>query len=136
MAALVLLEDTLPDVLGSLLEEAVVWKPELEAPRVRGADDGGAGVGAGAEAAEDVDAEDEVEDELAEAAVPVTDAEVGTPVGGALVVTPPMSEPTPQGIAAPPGWVGFVAGTVAPEGLAIVKRVVHKVFCEAGEVNW
>jgi len=81
----------------------------------------------------------------------VTDAEgVGAPeaAGGAAPLPPPptgagfasaglVRAPVPQGIGSLlPGCNLSVGGVVAPEGSAIVNRVVQVLLVGAGEENW
>jgi hypothetical protein len=58
-------------------------------------------------------------------------------LGGGVACEGSTNAPTPHGIAAPVlGCVAFAGGVVLPEGSAMAKRVVQKVFGEAGERNW
>lgn len=83
----------------------------------------------------DAEAEDEVEPAAVADPALVVDAEATVEEPPAAVLAPPTSVPTPQGMV-DPCWVGVAAATVAPDELAIVKRVVHKVFEDEGSVNW
>jgi hypothetical protein len=71
----------------------------------------------------------------------------GAPLDGGITTAEPLpgggtawegsvSAPMPQGTAEPSGSVAFGAGTLLPDASAIVKRVVHCVSEEAGDVNW
>ncbi len=57
-------------------------------------------------------------------------------VGGGTIADASSSAPTPQGIAAPPGWVLFAGVVVVPSAAARVQRVVHVVLGDPGAVNW
>jgi len=58
------------------------------------------------------------------------------PVGGGTALDGSTRAPVPQGIFWPSGWVGLGAGTVLPDASEMVKRPVHNLSVEAGEVNW
>lgn len=125
----VLLEALCPMVRGA--EVAEVFKPDaVDAEAVVA----GADVAGDAMLADDDEADDDPADELAALLVAGAVEEAALPPVLEAPL-PPTMEPTPQGIVVP-CWVGVAAAVVAPEELAMVKRVVHKVSVDEAEVNW
>jgi hypothetical protein len=85
---------------------------------------------AGGEGIEGLEADEMDEEiELGERSKDETEDEVELP-------SEPTIAPVPQGMLSPFGWVEFVGGVVAPDALAIVKRVVQYVLLAPGDLNW
>jgi len=126
----VLVEALCPMVRGAEVGEVFMPDAVDAAAVVAGADVAGDATLADDDAAEDDT--DELAALLVAGAEDAVEEEPAEPVETAL---PPTTEPTPQGIVVP-CWVGVAAAVVAPDALAMVKRVVHKTLLVEVEVNW